>query len=516
MDNKSTKKSMDLRITIPSILIVIVFSLLFMLYTDESTEQLNTIFNYIVDQFRWGYIWYGALITIAALYFSFSKYGNVVLGDPKEKPRFTLFEYSSILVAMGLGATIMRTGMIQWGEVAIDPPFGIDPGSPEAALAGNSYSMFLWSFQTFAIFVMCAPALGYILHVRKKPKIRISEACRCIFGDAFTDGIGGRVLDILFLVSILSGAAVTLGLGTPIVTYNLSELLQIDVTLVMTIIVTLIMVTVFTISAYVGIDKGIKRLSTMNMYLAGAFGLFIIIIGPGMFILNFSTDSIRYLFSNYIDFSFYTNSLNTGESTHVESHTVFWFAYNATWAMLHGMFAAVVSKGRTIKEMILTYLLAPTLLSWAATGLLGGLGVERFISGELDILSIIQNQEPVAAVPHILATLPMEQITMTVFIVIASIFMVTTLDSTTYTIATYMSKNDMSKQTPSRNIRVFVSIVITVLALTLLSVGGLAPLEVLSGIMGIPIIAIQILTVIAAKKMIDEDHAWLTNVRKKS
>ncbi|TSB47335.1 BCCT family transporter [Alkalicoccobacillus porphyridii] len=512
--DKHLVKRMDLKITIPSILIVGIFSLLFALYTNESTETLNSIFDYVVEQFRWGYIWYGALITVAALYFSFSKYGQVVLGDPNEKPRFTLFEYSSILIAMGLGATIMRTGMIQWGEVAVDPPFGLEPGSNDAILAGNSYSMFLWSFQTFAIFVMCAPAMAYILHVRKKPKMRISEACRCIFGDAFTDGLGGKVLDILFLVSILSGAAVTLGLGTPIVTNNLADLLQMEVTLTMTIIVTLIWVTVFTISAYVGIDKGIKRLSTMNMYLAGLFALFIILIGPGMFILNYFTDSIRYLFSSYIDFSFYTNSLNTGESTHVESHTVFWFAYNATWAMLHGVFAAVVSKGRTIKEMILTYLLAPTLLSWAATGLLGGLGVHRFITGEVDVLDLVQNQDPVAAVPHILATLPIPEISMVIFIIIAAIFMITTLDSTTYTIATYMSKEDMSKKAPSKYLRIFVSVVITVLALTLLSIGGLAPLEVLSGLMGIPIIVIQILTVFAAKKMIDQDQAFITNVRK--
>ena len=509
------KNSMDLKITIPSFLIVGAVSLIFALYTDESTNQLNAIFDYIVEQFRWGYIWYGALITIAAIYFSFSKYGQVVLGDPNEKPRFTLFEYSSILVAMGLGATIMRTGMIQWSEVASDPPFGLEPGSADAVLAGNSYSMFLWSFQTFAIFVMAAPAMGYILHVRKKPKMRISEACRCIFGDSFTDGLGGKVLDSLFLVSILSGAAVTLGLGTPIITYNLAELFQIEVSFLLTVVITLIWVTGFTISAYVGIDKGIKRLSTLNMYLAGSFAIFIIIIGPGMFILNYFTDSIRYLFSHYIDFSFYTNSLTTNNTTHIESHTVFWFAYNATWAMLHGVFAAMISKGRTIKEMILTYLFAPTLLSWAATGLLGGVGVQRFIKGDLAVLDLIQGQEPVAAVPAILATLPMSQVIIVVFIIIAAIFMVTTLDSTTYTIATYMSERDMSKNTPSRHLRIFVSLIITALALTLLSVGGLAPLEVLSGLMGIPIIIIQILTVYAAKKMMDQDHAWLTNVRKK-
>ncbi len=184
----------------------------------------------------------------------------------------------------------------------------------------------------------------------KKPKMRISEASRVLFGDKFTDGFGGIVLDTLFLVSILAGAAVTLGLGTPIVTENLAELFNIEVTFLLTMVVTLVWVLVFTFSAYVGLDKGIKRLSTLNMYLAGIFALFILIIGPGVFILSFFTDSVRQLFSSYIDFSLYTNALGTEGGSHIENHTIFWFAYNATWAMLHGVFAAVVSKGRTIKE----------------------------------------------------------------------------------------------------------------------------------------------------------------------
>ncbi|GAA0333113.1 BCCT family transporter [Oceanobacillus oncorhynchi subsp. oncorhynchi] len=512
---RQKKKSfVEKKIVIPSIVIIAIISALFAMYTSESMELLDNIFNTLVDTFKWGYLWYAFLIVIAALFFSFSKYGNVVLGDPAQKPRYNLFEYASILVAMGLGSTVMRTGLTQWSEVANDPPFGLDAGSMEAILAGNSYSMFLWTFQTFAVFVMVAPAMGYLLYVRKKPRMRISEACRVIFGDKFTDGIGGIVLDVLFLVSILAGAAVTLGLGTPIVTYNLAELLNIEVTFPFTLIVTLVWVLGFSISAYAGIDKGIKRLSTWNMYLAGAFAVLIIVIGPGIFIMNFFSDSLRYLISNYMNFSLYTNSLDLEGGTHIESHTVFWFAYNATWAMLHGVFAAIVSKGRTIKEMILTYLMAPMLLSWLATGVLGGLSVHRQVTDILPVLDIVQNQGIEASIPAVLNSLPISAIVLILFTVIATIFLITTLDSTTYTVATYMSNQDMSKSTPYKSLRILVAVLITVLALTLMSVGGLSPLEVLSGLMGIPIIIIQILTVFAAKKMMDEDRAWVKNVRK--
>lgn len=507
-------KSVDHRIFLPSVIIILLISIPFALYESESLEILNNIFDQIVSQFGWGYIWYANILLAAGLYLSFSKYGKVVLGAPDEKPQFTLFEYASLLIAMGLGSTIMRTGMVQWTGVADNPPLGVDAGSPEALLWGNSYAMYMWSFQVFSIFVMAAPAMAYIIHVRKRPMMRISEATRVIFGDRFTDGAGGIILDILFLVSILSGAAVTLGLGTPIITTNLARLFDTEVTFTMTMIVTIVWVALFSLSAYRGIEKGIKKLSVLNIYMAAFLALFILVVGPGVFIMDFFTDSIGHLLSNYFSFSFYTDSVATGQATFIRDHMIFWLAYSATWAMLHSVFAAKISRGRTIKEMILTYLLAPTAISWIATGVLGGVGVNAQLNGGLDILGKLQNTEAVQLIPDILQTLPLSGLMMVLFIIIAMVFLTTTLDSTTFTIAAYTSKDDMSESEPSKFLRIFVAFVITALALLLMQIGGLAPLEVVSGIMGIPIIFIQFLTIYAAKKMMDQDEAWKYNVRK--
>ncbi|MGM8211288.1 BCCT family transporter [Virgibacillus sp. W0430] len=509
--NKS-KKLIDYRIFIPALLIIVAISIPFSIKEGVSLQFLNGVFNWIVEHFKWGYIWYTIILVGTGLYFSFSKYGNVVLGDPIDKPRFNLFEYASILVSMGLGSTVMRTGMLQWAAVAESPPNGVEPYSLQALMWGNAYSMFMWSMQVFAIFVMAAPAIGYVIHVRKKPLMRISEACRVIFGDRFTDGLGGKVLDVTFLISILAGAGVTLGLGAPIVTYNIAAMIGIDVSFSLTLIVTIVWVALFSVSAYLGIEKGIKRLSTLNMYLAGGFAIFIMILGPGIFILDYFTDTIGFLLENYTSLAFYTNSLDLNGSTHIERHLVFWFAYSATWAMLHSVFAAKVSKGRTIKEMILTYFLAPTLISWAATGVLGGLGVHRYLTGQLNMETIVDGDK-MSAIPAILQSLPLQTVPIVVFVIIAMIFLTTTLDSTTYTIASYTGTENMSKREPSRLLRIIVAGVITALALLLLRIGGLEPLEVLSGILGLPIIVIQFLTMYAAKKMMDEDKAWIHNVR---
>src|SRR5699024_2886728 len=151
----------------------------------------------------------------------------------------------------------------------------VAPGSTDALLWGNSYAMYIWGFQVFSVFVMAAHAMAYMIHVKKRPMMRISEATRGIFGDRFTYGAGGIILDILFLMSILSGAAVTLGLGAPIITTNLAELFNTEVTFTMTMIVTVVWVALFSLSAYRGIEKGIKKLSVFNIYMAAFLALFI-------------------------------------------------------------------------------------------------------------------------------------------------------------------------------------------------------------------------------------------------
>lgn len=514
MDEDKRGKLIDLKIFVPSLLIIIAISIPLALYETRSMELLSAVFDTIVEVFSWGYIWYAIILLGFGLYLSFSRYGKVVLGEPGEKPRFSLFEYASILIAMGLGSTIMRTGMVSWADVAIDPPFDMEPGSTEALLMGNAYGMFLWSFQVFAIFVMAAPAMAYILHVRKRPLMRISEACRVIFGDRFTDGFGGKVLDIIFLISILSGAAVTLGLGAPIVTYNLAYLFNTEVTFMLTLGVTLVWVAMFSISAYVGIDRGIKRLSTFNMYLAGLFAIFVMVAGPGVFILDYFTDSLRVLLTNYVGISLYTDSLEFGEATYMQSNTVFWFAYSATWAMLHSIFAAKISQGRTVKEMIMTYLLAPTLLSWLATGVMGGLAVHRHLTGQVAVFDIMESEGEMSVIPVILDSLPFGSMALVIFMIVSLIFLTTTLDSTTYTISAYASTRDMSKNEPSRKLRIIVAMIIAAVALVMMRIGGLEPLEVVSGLMGLPIIVIQFLTIYAAIKMMNQDKAWIHNIRK--
>jgi choline-glycine betaine transporter len=511
---KLKDSGLNTAVFIPSMIILVIIAIPFAMNEAGVLDSLNSAFDAVVTYFNWGYLWWPIITTIFALWLCFSKYGKVVLGNPGEKPRFSNFEYIAILIAMGLGATIMRTGTMMWAPIAMNPPFDVEAGSKEALLWGNAYSIFLWDPVCFALFVIAGPAMGYVIHVRKRPLLRVSEVYRCIFGNKFADGKGGLVLDIFFVVAIMAGTATFIGLGTPIVTTMLNSLFGFKMNFTLTVIVTLVWICLFTASAYLGLEKGIKNLSTFNMYLAAIFGIFIMIAGPAIFILDFFTDTVGFYLNHHNDIIFYSDSMRTGAPGYMQRYTIFWYAYIATWSLLHSAFAAKVSKGRTIREMLLTYMLAPFALSAVVTALLGGLSIDRYLKGMVPIFDIVKEGGIIPAIPAVLSTLPLPFIAMLIFLVLAVVFMVTTLDSTTYTIAAYVCNDPMGEKEPSQAVRLIIAFAVSAVALILLRIGGLAPLEVLSGLMGIPIIFVLFGTMYAGIKMMNEDKAWLHNVRK--
>jgi choline-glycine betaine transporter len=121
----------------------------------------------------------------------------------------------------------------------------------------------------------------------------------------------------------------------------------------------------------------------------------------------------------------------------------------------------------------------------------------------------------VAAIPHVLSSLPLGPFVVVAFVFVVMVFLTTTMDSTSYTIAMYASTEDMSKNEPSRQVRLITSFIIAAIALVFMNIGGLAPLEVMSGLMGIPIIFIQFITIWAVIRMMEQDKAWINNVRPK-
>lgn len=510
-------KEMDLRIILPALTCVLVVAGYCVVNAETALTTFTGIFDTFVIKATSLYLWYPLILLGIGIFFICSKYGNIVLGDPTEKPTTTTWQYVAILLAMAFGATIMRTGPINWALAAQDPPaaFGIEAFSKEAMIFGNSYSMYAWGFSlTFSIFALAAPAIGYYLHVRKRSSLKLSAILSELFGTKFATSILGKLVDLLFVFAFVAASTTLVGLATPVVTSLLAHLMGVEPSLGLEIFLTIVMVVIFTISACLGLKKGIERLSEINLYLASGLIIAILLLGPILFILDFFTDTFGHYLANFFTYAFHANSMGDGTADYVQSYSVFWVAYNAGWAIMHSSFLAIVSKGRTIRQMLTIYYLCPQIIVVIFTAVLGGLGVNTQLTGEVpvfDLLSTVGVGDTVAA---ILDTLPLAFIVIAVYLVTSMIFLSTTMDSTTYTIASYVTLRDLRNSEPSRALRLLFAAIIAILAISMQVVGGLAPLDVINGMLGIPIIIFQGLVIATGFKMMNEDKAFIYNVRK--
>lgn len=514
--NTKGKITVDWHIFIPALAILGLLIIPLVLYEEQSLNLMYSLYDKMEVNFGWFFILSINIFVILGFYLMFSKYGKIVLGDPNEKPKMGMFTYASTIICTTLGATIIRTGSGQWAKWVTTPPLGLDPNSVEAIRNANAYGITFWGFQYMAICSLVIPGIAYMLFVRKRSRMRLSEIYREILGDKFADGILGKITDIFFIICMTAGNAVVLGLGSPIATTSIARILNIEPSFQLTLIITIIWVFLFTASVFRGLEKGIALLSRINVKLAIGVGIFILLAGPTSFIMAYFTDTIGVFFSNSIQMMFYTDAVGTavnGQPDPAVKWAIFWWAYDAAASMIYGLFAAGISRGRTIREVLMVYYFTPLVTSFAAHAILGGTSVHQWLTGKSPLMDVFQNLGEVHIIPEMISALPLGNILLVFVALLIVIFLTTTLDSVCYSMACYTEKLDMSKTQPGRFTRIVWAMMIALVALLLMNIGGLPPLEMAVVMTGLIMIIAEFMVFVASIKMFNKDKAWLTNVR---
>ncbi|KAB7704053.1 BCCT family transporter [Bacillus aerolatus] len=428
------------------------------------------------------------------LYVAFSDNGRVKLGDEGEKPEFKTFSWAAMLFCAGIGSSILYWGTIEWAYYYQTPPFGIEAGTEEAIQWASTYGIFHWGPIAWAIYTLPALPMAYFYYVRKKPILKISEACRPLIG-RYADGIIGKIIDILFMFGLMGGAGTTLALGTPMIAQGVSSLTGISPTMTVKVIILIVCTTIFAISAYSGLRKGIKVLSDWNLWLAIFLLAFVFIFGPTRFITETTTNSIGLILDNFFHMSTWTepyNNLGPFEQTGFpESWTVFYWAWWLVYAPFVGLFVAKISRGRTIKQMILGTVIYGSIGSLLFFGIIGNFALHMQLTGQLDVIDILNNQGAPVAIISVFNQLPWAPFIIFIFTILAVIFLATTFDSSSYILASVVQSE--VEDEPLRWNRLFWAFALCIMPLTLMFIGGLSTLQTASIVGGFPLLFIMIM-----------------------
>ncbi|MFL7026385.1 BCCT family transporter [Enterovibrio norvegicus] len=473
-----------------------------LVWPTQGAEWIAIAKTFMTDKLGFLYLGLGIAAFFFMVYIVFSDIGQIKLGDAYEKPEFATGSWAAMLFCGGIGASILYWGTIEWAYYYQNPPFQLEAGSEEAVRWAATYGIFHWGPIAWSIYLIPAIPIAYFFYVRKQPVLKVSAALMPVIGEARSHGKTGKLIDVLFIFGLLGGAATTLGLAAPLINEGISYLFGIPSSTTSQIGVLLLCTALFAYSSYKGMDEGIKVLSNINFW--GALGLlaFVLFAGPTLFMLETGLDSIGRMLSNFFIMATWAEPFGgygTFEDTHFpQDWTIFYWAWWLVFAPSMGLFVARISRGRTIKQMVSGSIFFGSLGCALYFMILGNYGLSLQLSGQLDVVSILNSEGPTRAIFSILETLPMSTVVIAVFTVLCIIFTATTFDSISFILASVVQNN--VTEDPMRWNRLFWAFTLSFMPSVLMFMGGLATLQTAAIVGGLPLLVIAVMLMISGVK----------------
>lgn len=468
-------------------------------FPDFSSAAIDSLYEFVTTSAGVFYVIAAISVLGFLLWLAFSRYGQIVFGDVPE-PIHSNFAWVSMLFCAGIGASVIYWGASEWALYYMEPPFGITPQSDQAITWAASYGIFHWGPIGWAFYTLPAIALGCSYHIKKIPALRLSAACEPILRKQ-VNRWPGRCIDLFFLVGVVATSATGLGFGTSLVSSAVTQLTGISDGIGLQILIILTATGMIAFSVFRGLEKGIKVLSTFNLILSLILIAFVFLFGPTVFILEMGVVSLGTVVSEFVTMLTWTDPMQRADF--VESWTVFYWAWWLAMGPFIGMFICKISEGRTVRQVIFGA------LGWGSLGcalffiVLGNYALHLELTGAHNVVEEAIELSPSSAIASIIALLPLGSFWVFFLAVIGLIFMATTYDSASYTLAAGATKELREHQHPARWHRVFWAFALGLLPVSLLFVGGLRELQTASLVASIPLIGIYIILAISIVRVLD-------------
>jgi len=495
----------DRRMQVISLMIIVAMALPIILFPESAKTTINALFKWMTNSFDFAFLGIGLGALIFLLVLAFSRHGNIKLSaDKNAEAEFSKGAWGAMVFLAGIASGLLLWGGTEWGYHYAWTPFGIEAKTTEMYTVAQGYGIFHWGPTAWALYCVPTIAISYIYYVRQKHIYKVSESCRGALGD-LVDGPLGTIINYTFIFGVLGAAATSLGLGTPMISNALAEVLGVAGGTYMDISVILICTAIFSVSSGLGLSQGIKRLSTFSTLLTLAIVAYVFVVGPTKFILGLGMDSLGYMAENYIKMSTWTDSVE--KSGFPQAWTVFYWAWWVAYAPFMGMFVTRISRGRTIREVIFG------MLVYGSSGcalfyiVLGGYGINLQMEGILPMSELVNTKGVAVAIIELFKTLPASGLVLIALAASGIVLLATTFDSAAYVMACATTKELGEGQEPERSNRLFWCFAIAVLPLTLMFLGGLKSMQTASVLVGLPVMGILVLMMITTSKYIKEDNA---------
>jgi glycine betaine transporter len=464
--------------------ITVVFVIVGVVFDEELATVVGDILSWILTNLGWVFVLSTAAFLIFVLFLAVTPYGRIRLGKDDDRPEFRTVSWIAMMFSAGMGIGLMFFGVAEPISHLAAPPLGLaKPGTDEAAATAIEYTYFHWALHPWALYAVVGLALGYFCFRKGFPNL-ISTVFRPVLGDR-VEGPIGKGIDILAIFATMFGSATSLGLGALQINSGLDFVWDVESTTGLAVVIIAILTLLFVVSAVSGVERGVQWLSNFNMVLAVLLLLFILVVGPTVFIFGTLVEGTGDYFGGLVTRSFRTGAF--GGAEWLGSWTIFYWVWWMSWAPFVGTFLARISKGRTIREFVIGVLLVPSGVSFIWFAILGGSAIDLQLSGQANLTDAVA--QPEIALFTLLEELPLATLTSIVVIVLVSVFFVSGADAASIVMGMLTCRGILE---PPRAIVAFWGTAMGAVAITLLVAGGLETLQQAAIVAGAPFALVMI------------------------
>lgn len=458
--------------------------------------------------FGWFYLFSVFGFVIFLLVLAFGKYGKVRLGPQDSTPNYSFFSWVSMLLAAGFGVGLVFYGMAEPMRHYLEPPYGDMPGETEAAARyAIQYSYFNWGIHQWAAFSVVGLIIAYFQFRKGQPGL-VSSVLSSVTAKYPRVRPYASWLDVFAVVATVMGVATSLGLGVLQMNGGLNAVFGIPENGWWQFIILFTMFCAYMLSTWSGLDKGIQRLSNLNLALCLFLMAYVLVTGPTLVILETITLGIGDYLQNFIGMSLrivpFQDNVWAGE------WTLFYWAWVIAWSPFVGTFIARVSRGRTIKEYVFGVLVVPPLLACLWIGIFGATALDLELNGGGVGLAQATKDNITVALFSMYDLMPFSGVLSVVSMMLIFIFLVTSADSASYIVA---QMTDNGSINPPLYKRIIWGVLIAAICLTLIVAGGLTGLQSAAVLSALPFTFILYLMVFVLVRELRADRkAMLTQL----
>ena len=462
---------------IASALLIVGFIVFGSLFGELAGEVFSQLQSFITHRFRWLFIILMNVAVVFSLYIALSRYGDIRLGHQTEHPEYSLLSWFGMLFSAGIGI-----GLLYWGTAEplyhfMSPPMG-QAETVEAAKQAMSISFLHWGIHAWALYCVVALSLAYF-HYRRGLPLSIRSVLYPLIGQKIY-GKWGHVVDTLAVFGTMFGVVTSLGLGAMQINAGFSNVFGIPNNVPVQLCLIAIITAMATLSVMMGLDKGIKRLSDINIVLTVLLLGFMLFFGPTQFIIDSFIENIGNYASQLIPLGFWSEAYSNTDWQ--ANWTIFYWAWWVSWSPFVGIFVARISRGRTIREFIFGVLFIPMLLLFFWFTTFGGSAVHMELMGNYGLIEAVKADYG-SAIFKLIEYYPLTKPLTLVIVVMIMLWFVTSSDSASLVIDMLTAGGDTN---PPKIQRLFWALSQGVIAAVLLVAGGLSALQAVAIIAGFP------------------------------